>query len=173
MKRGLIQIYTGEGKGKTTAATGLIVRALGHGMKVMLVRFLKPEEPVSGEIRFLQGAENLTILSAGVGVFDRSTPMEVICASVRRTFAQALEQLSQRPFDLVVFDELNGALAGGCLPLKEVTTFLDQKPPTLEVVFTGRRAPEGLCDQADLISRIEADRHPFDKGVPARKGIEY
>lgn len=173
MKQGLFQIYTGNGKGKTTAATGLIVRALGQGLKVLLVRFLKPEKPQSGEILFLTNQEGLTILSAGVGVFNPEVPRAEIEASVRATFDKALSHLASHPIDLVVFDEMNGVLQRGDLSLETVLRFLSDRDPGLEVVFTGRGAPEDLVKRADLVSRIDAVKHPFDRGIPARSGIDY
>jgi len=173
MKRGLVQIYTGEGKGKTTAATGLIVRALGQGFRVLLVRFLKPDEPAAGEVLFLRETPALTILSAGVGVFDPGTPVELISASVRKTFAEARDRLLQGEYDLAVFDEFNAALDRHCVPAEEVLDFLHRRPVGLELVFTGRHAPQWLLAEADLVSRIEAVRHPFDQGVPARRGVDY
>ena len=173
MEQGLVQIYTGSGKGKTTAATGLIVRALGQSMKVLLVRFLKPEKPQSGEIAFLQGAEGLEILSSGIGVIHGRPDPAAVRESVAGTFAGARKKIVDGGFDLVVFDEINNVLHRGDLPLAEVMAMIDERPAGTELVLTGRNAPQQLLDVADLVTRMEAVKHPAKSGVAARRGVEY
>jgi len=173
MGQGLIQVYTGHGKGKTTAATGLILRALGHGWPVLLVRFLKPIDPVSGEIRLLRDLPGITLIEAGVGVIDGKADRAEVATSVKQAFAEACHRLSEGNFRLVVFDELNNALHHEYLGWESVASFLRERPLALEVVFTGRHAPTQLLDAADLVTSMEKIRHPYDQGIPAREGIEF
>ena len=170
---GLIQIYTGEGKGKTTAAIGLAVRALGQGLRVLLVRFLKPAEPPSGEILFLARAPNLEILTAGVGILGGRPDAAAVTASVTRTFAAARQRILSGAVDLAIFDEANNALHHGYLDLDEFLALLEERPPHVEIVATGRNAPRQLLDRADLVTRMELVRHPLAAGVAARRGIEF
>ncbi len=172
MEHGLIQVYTGTGKGKTTAATGLLVRALGQGMHVLLVRFFKPAEPLSGEVRFLEGAAGLRILTAGVGVFGATDPRELE-RSVRENFAAARRLLAEEHYDLVVLDEINNVLHRGLLEIEDVLRVIDERPAGTELVLTGRNAPPEVLERADLVSRIENVKHPFEQGIAARRGIEY
>lgn len=170
MEQGLIQVYTGEGKGKTTAAVGLAVRALGQGLRVLLVRFLKPTEPRSGEVAFLEGAPGLEILSSGIGILGNPDP-EAVASSVRETFAEAVRRAPG--FDLLILDEVNNAVRRAILPLPDLLAFLDSRPPKVEIVLTGRGAPLEVLDRAHLVSRVEKEKHPLDAGIPARRGIEY
>ncbi len=171
--RGLVQVYTGPGKGKTTAATGLAVRALGQGLRVLLVRFLKPAEPESGEVRFLKGTPGIEILTAGVGVIGRPVDREAVVRSVAATFAAARERILAGGVDLAILDEINNVLYRGDLPLAEVLALVDARPVAVELVLTGRNAPEELIDRADLVTRMDKVKHPFDSGIGARRGIEY
>ncbi|HAD03510.1 MAG TPA: hypothetical protein DCF93_02325 [Desulfuromonas sp.] len=170
---GLIQIYTGEGKGKTTAAVGLAVRALGQGLRVLLARFLKPLEPASGEILFLQGTPGLEILTAGVGVIHGHAPAEEVAHSIAETFAGARRRMMSGAYDLVILDEINNAVHRGDLALAELLSLLDARPSGVEVVLTGRHAPAELLARADLVTVMHAGKHPFRAGIPARRGIEY
>ena len=172
MSKGLLQIYTGNGKGKTTAATGLILRALGHNWRVLLVRFLKPAEPASGEVRMLRQLSGIDILDAGLGgVYDAADP-DAVALDVQRTLVRAKEQLMQG-YELAVFDEFNGLFRRGYLSLAEGLELVDQRPPQTELVLTGRHAPAELLERADLVTSMEPLRHPFEQGLGARPGIEY
>lgn len=173
MKQGLVQVYTGPGKGKTTAATGLLVRALGQGMRVLLVRFLKPHMPQSGEIAFLEGTENLEILTAGVGVVHERPDPEEVRRSVAETFGAARERVLGGDCDMIVLDEINNVLHRGDLPIEAVTDLIEERPAGTELVLTGRNAPEAVVEKADLVTRLEADKHPAKHGIGARRGIEY
>ncbi len=170
---GLVEIFTGPGKGKTTAATGLAVRALGQGLRVLLVRFLKPEEPVSGEIAVLERLPGMTIITAGVGVLGRKEAPATVKASVLAAFAQGRELILAGQIDLAVFDEINNVLHHGYLPVAEVLALINRRPAFVELVLTGRNAPPELLARADLVTRMESDRHPYQHGIPARRGIEY
>lgn len=173
MQQGLVQIYTGEGKGKTTAALGLTVRALGQGLRVLLVRLLKPVEPPSGEVLFLQGCAGLEILTSGLGILGTSPDRAAVAASIESTFAEARGKILAGACDLAVFDELNNALHRGYLPLAELLQLLDERPAGVEIVLTGRNAPAELLERADLVTRMEAVKHPYSQGIQARRGIEY
>ncbi|BCR03730.1 cob(I)alamin adenosyltransferase/cobinamide ATP-dependent adenosyltransferase [Desulfuromonas versatilis] len=173
MQQGLIQVYTGEGKGKTTAALGLVVRALGQGLRVLLVRLLKPVDPPSGEVLFLQQCPGIDVLTSGIGIIGRRPDPAEVAASVLATLEQAEQRLKAGGYDLVVFDEINNALHRGYLPLEWVERFLASRPAGLEVVLTGRNAPREILARADLVTRMEAVRHPLKAGIPARRGIEY
>lgn len=173
MQQGLIQVYTGEGKGKTTAAVGLLVRALGQGLKVLLVRFLKPTEPPSGEIAFLQNVAGVEILTSGLGIIGGQPDREAVARSVRETFAAARRRIAAGGLDLVVLDEVNNAVHRGYLPLDEVLDWLDARPAGVELVLTGRQAPAEILARAHMVTRMEKLKHPYDAGVPARRGIEY
>jgi len=173
VERGLIQVYTGEGKGKSTAATGLLVRALGQGLRVLWVRLLKAPEPASGEVLLLRGQPNLELLEAGLGVVGRQVDAAELAANVTATLERAWQRLTETPFDLVVFDELNVALRRGAFPLERLLAWLNARPAGVEVVITGRYAPEPLLQKADLVTEMQEIKHPYAAGVPARRGIEY
>jgi cob(I)alamin adenosyltransferase len=172
VQQALIQVYTGEGKGKTTAATGLAVRALGQGLRVLLVRFLKPAEPVTGEVALLQNFPGIDILTSGIGVVGRRPDRDEIVRSVTQTFEAACARTPGN-YDLVIFDEINNSLHRGYLPLATFLEYLDHRPEGVELVLTGRNAPPEVIARADLVTRMEKIRHPFDLGIAARRGIEF
>ena len=171
---GLIHIYCGEGKGKTTAAVGLAVRHAGFGGKVVLAQFLK--DGTSSECRALSKLENVTMLAAnpcGKFSFQMTGEEKQECrAAIGRTFAAATGFAVREGATLLVLDEVCAAVSGGFLSEEELIAFLDGKPDDLEVVLTGRNPSEGLQARADYITEMVKRRHPFDKGVGARKGIE-
>ena len=171
---GLIHIYCGEGKGKTTAAVGLAVRHAGFGGKVVLAQFLK--DGTSSECRALSKLENVTMLAAnpcGKFSFQMTGEEKQQCsAAIGRTFAAATGFAVREGATLLVLDEVCAALSCGFLAEDEVIAFLDGKPDELEVVLTGRNPSESLQARADYITEMVKRRHPFDKGIGARKGIE-
>ena len=171
---GLIHIYCGEGKGKTTAAIGLAVRHAGFGGKVVLAQFLK--DGTSSECRALSKLENVTMLAAnpcGKFSFQMTGEEKQQCsAAIGRTFAAATGFAVREGATLLVLDEVCAAVSCGFLPESEVLAFLDGKPDNLEVVLTGRNPSEALQARADYITEMVKRRHPFDKGIGARKGIE-
>ena len=171
---GLIHIYCGEGKGKTTAAVGLAVRHAGFGGKVVLAQFLK--DGTSSECRALSKLDNVTMLAAnpcGKFSFQMTEEEKQQCsAAIGRTFADATGFAVREGATLLVLDEVCAAVSCGFLPESEVLAFLDGKPDDLEVVMTGRNPSEALQARADYITEMVKRRHPFDKGIGARKGIE-
>ncbi len=168
----LLQIYTGSGKGKTTAATGLILRALGYNWRVLLVRFLKSAQPDSGEVRMLREMDGIDIIDAGLGGIYAAADSAAVATDVRKTFECAKKALALN-YDLAVFDEFNGLFRKNYLPLTDALELLDNRPPSTELVLTGRYAPAELIERADLVTSMDAVRHPYAQGVAARKGIEF
>ena len=173
MEPAIIQVYTGPGKGKTTAAIGLIIRALGQGFKVLLVRFLKPYAPPGNELQILEKLKGLDVVTAGLGGIEaRDRPQELV-ANVTATFDQVLPMIYGGYYDLVVLDEFNPVLDKGYLPLERGLQLLDERPAGVELVLTGRNAPEEVLQRAGLVTVMEDWRHPFSSGLPARPGIEF
>jgi len=175
-KLGLIQVYTGAGKGKTTAAIGAGIRAVGQGLAVHMIQFLKGGEnfPPYGEVRALALIPKFTLEQYGTSHFiDPDTISNEDRKIVRRGLQRAGEVLSSGNYDLVILDEINVVLQLGMAKLEGILDLLSNKAKGTEVILTGRGAPEGLLERADLVSQINAVKHPFDKGIEARPGIEY
>ncbi len=176
-KTGLVHIYTGEGKGKTTAAVGLAVRAAGHGMKVLFVQFFKEDKAPSGEKELFRkpgsGVELVRSNHRHPLFTGAGTDLAAVKASVVETFELARKKAASGDFDLLVLDEVMSAINGGWISVDEVADFLDNRPAGLEVVLTGRNAPVELVQMADYVTEMLKIKHPFDAGVHARKGIEY
>jgi cob(I)alamin adenosyltransferase len=173
MVQGRVQVYTGKGKGKTTAAAGLAARALGHGRRVLWVRLLKPAALLAGELTSLNRLPGFELLDAGIGVIAGSASAEEVATSVQRVFTAARARITSGDLDLVVFDEINGAVRRGVLPLAELLDLLDQRPAGLEIVLTGRAADPQILSRADLVTEMVAIKHPLAQGIAARQGIEY
>lgn len=169
---GLVHIYTGEGKGKTSAAVGLAVRARGAGLRVAFFQFMKGGE--SGEVGELR-KHGATVEQCGEKpkfVFqmkngERETYRETQTALFRRAIAAAGET------DVLVLDELGSAVSTGMIPEEEVLEFLDKRPAGVEVVLTGRGFGERVLERADYVSEIVCVRHPYQRGIKARRGIEF
>ena len=174
---GLIHYYYGYGKGKTTAALGLMSRALGQGLRVCLVQFLKDMD--TGEVRFLQ-RNNVPVLRnqavAGSGMFaDDMTPEQraAICAQHDGHLRQAWEMARRGALDLLVLDEVGDALQLGLLEEALLLEGLDGKPEGLEVVMTGHKTDARLVERADYVTEMKKHKHPFDAGVVGRRGVEF
>ncbi len=169
--RGYVQVYTGNGKGKTTAALGLALRALGAGFRVALVQFLK--KGAYSEIKALERfAPQVEIYQFHEGGFVRGQPDEAVRKTVREGWNKARELITSGRFQLVILDEINLVLSMGLLSLDEVLDTLRRRPSSVEVVLTGRYAPEALMAAADLVTEMRALKHYYRKGVTAREGIE-
>ncbi len=177
MKRGYVQIYTGAGKGKTTASLGLTLRALGAGYSVFIGQFLKngnySEIKMLNKIRrLLNPSQSLKVEQYGESSFVRNEPSDKDRAAARRGWEAVKEALHSGLYDLVVAEELNVALSMKLLPLDDVLKEVACKDEKLELVITGRGAPATLRDAADLVSVIHDEKHYYNAGVAARKGIE-
>ncbi|MBS5165620.1 MAG: cob(I)yrinic acid a,c-diamide adenosyltransferase [Butyricicoccus pullicaecorum] len=171
---GLIHLYCGDGKGKTTAAMGLALRSIGRGKKVVIAQFLK--DGTSGECQFLSRQAGVTLLAANpVGKFSFAMTEEEkqqTKEAIVRMFEAATQYAVRENAFLLVMDEVCAAITCGFLEEEQVISFLQQKPDTLEVALTGRDPSERLQAQADYISEVCKRKHPFDCGIMAREGIE-
>lgn len=173
--KGLVHIYTGEGKGKTTAAVGLALRAAGQGMKVLFIQFFKEDSAPSGEKDMLrQAGVDLVRSNRRHPLFTGArTDLDGVRASVVGTFEAAKEKLMQGGYAVAVFDEIMSAVNGGWIKTEDLLKFLESRPIGLEVVLTGRNAPVELMQSADYVTEMLKIKHPYDAGVQARKGIEF
>ncbi len=168
--RGLIQIYTGDGKGKTTAALGLAIRATGHGMKVGFIQFIKSE--LCGEHFFASRYHPFDIIQMKTG--DRAGKLqEQLGDEAQRTLAYAGEQMLSGRYDLLILDEIFVAIHKKLITTGQVLALLEKKPESVELVLTGRYAPAKVMERADLITEMRMIKHPFHQGIAARRGIEY
>ena len=173
MRRGYVQVFTGEGKGKTTAALGTVLRALGHGLRVYIVVFMKGDYPY-GEWDTLSQLPSVTVATFGFREFtDRNNIKPEEIEQAKQALATAREAMLSGSYDLIVLDEVNVALAWKLIELDEVVKLVADKPPNVELILTGRYADKELIKQADLVTECLKIKHPYDKGIKARKGIEY
>jgi len=169
---GLVQVYTGDGKGKTTAALGLALRAAGHGLRTYIGQFLKGRP--TGELKAAKLLEPyLTIEQFGEAdfVLTRGDPRQAALA--RRGLQRIRQILASGEYDIVVLEEINVALELELIPLEDVLALMEERPSEVELVLTGRGAPQELISRADLVTEMVAIKHPYQRGVKARLGIEF
>ena len=167
----MIHVYTGNGKGKTTAALGLALRAAGNGLKVYIGQFLKGR--AYGELRALKKFKNIKIEQFGSVCFVGKKPSQKDVELAKKGLEKSRKILSKKIYDLVVLDEINVALRLGLLDLEEVLAMIRKIPKKTELVLTGRYAPKKIIKAADLVSEIKEIKHYFKKGVKCRRGIEF
>jgi cob(I)alamin adenosyltransferase len=176
LRQGYVQVYTGDGKGKTTAALGLCLRALGAGHSVYIGQFIKgmrySEIETLERLSALFGGERLAVEQYGRGCFIRREPEPEDREATRIGLDRAREALASGRYDLVVLDEINVASLFGLVSEEELGAILDARPPHVELVLTGRYAPESLLARADLVTEMREVRHYYARGVQARTGIE-
>lgn len=175
MDRGRVHFYYGDGKGKTTAALGLALRALGCGRRVVLVQFLK--NTPCGELIALQYHENVTVLRGKAGAHFTFAMTEderrQTKAIHEENFARAMARVQSGACDLLVLDEVTDALQTGLLDENLLRTAVCEKPCELELVLTGHRPIDWIVEAADYVTEMKKHKHPFDCGVPAREGVEF
>lgn len=172
-RRGLVQIFTGDGKGKTTAAIGTVIRALGHGLKVYIAFFMKGDYPY-GERKILSALSGVTMASFGSKQFvnpENVKPAEK--EQAKQALAAAREAILSGKYDVVVLDEVNLAVDFKLVGLDEVLGLIKAKPAGVELILTGRHADRELVKAADLVTECLKIKHPYDSGVEGREGIEY
>ncbi|NLX86035.1 MAG: cob(I)yrinic acid a,c-diamide adenosyltransferase [Clostridiales bacterium] len=169
--KGYVQVYTGDGKGKTTAAIGLAVRAVGAGLKVFIGQFVKGMH--YSELDALKRFHpDIVIKQYGRGCFIEREPSEEDISSAREGLEDIRRAVLSGEYDLVILDEANIAVFFGLIPAMDFVKLIEARPEGVELVFTGRRAPQEILERADLVSEIKEIKHYYQKGVPARKGIE-
>lgn len=185
--KGLVQIYTGDGKGKTTAALGLALRAAGHGMKVLMVQFMKT-------VRYYGELESVKRLAPDFEIVQKGKPCsrpDADCTECEACFVHpekpepadvaaardavqfCADVLRKREHDIVILDEVLYAIKFGLIKCDDVVKLVKMKPPEMELILTGRDAPQELIDLADLVTEMRLIKHPFEQGITARKGMEY
>ncbi len=179
LDKGLVQVYTGDGKGKTTAAFGLALRAAGQGNKVLIYQFLKPAHLDIGERTVVRASTIGIEIEALDAPWDMAKPFddEGAVARMRSAISDALEEIARlaekRVYDVLILDEIVFCLAKGLAKLEDIKGIIDRKDPGVEIVMTGRGATRELLALADLATEMKNVKHPFDKGIGARRGIDY
>ena len=179
-QKGLVIVYTGDGKGKTSAALGNVFRALGHGWKVLVIQFFKGDWPiVFGELESAKLHKNLEILQLGKGfvkIMGDKKPFKDHQIAATEAVKLAKEKILSGKYDLVVLDEVNYAvdyLDIRLVELKDLIEIIEKKPEHTHLILTGRDAKKEIIELADLVTEMKEIKHPFQKGIPAQKGIDY
>lgn len=178
LQHGYIQVYTGNGKGKTTASLGLAMRALGRGWKVLIVMFTKGGNDYGELISFSQLCpqmkDNVKIVQAGLDRIVYSNNIkEEDKLLIQEGWKTAQDAIKEDKYQLIILDEANIAIDLGCIQLADMVETLKNKPQNMEIVLTGRNAKQEIIEVADLVSEIIPVKHYWDKGIKARKGIEF
>lgn len=173
LQRGLVQVYTGDGKGKTTAALGLALRAAGQGLNVYIIQFMKGWAHY-GELTALEHQPNIILRQFGRPDFvDKEKPKPIDIQLARKALRHAQEIVASERYDLVILDEVNVALDYGLIDLDEVIALIENKPRKVELVLTGRYAHPRLIELADLVTEMVEVKHPYRQGMEGRRGIEF
>ena len=173
LERGLVQVYTGDGKGKTSAAFGLALRAVGRGLKVYVIQFIKGGFDY-GELHVVERLPHFKLKAFGRGKFVTDVPpTEDDVKLAKEAFKLAREVVSGGEYDVVVLDEINVALHLKLVEIGETVDLIRSKPKHVELILTGRSAPPEVVELADLVTEMREVKHPYTKGIPPRKGIEF
>jgi cob(I)alamin adenosyltransferase len=176
LKKGYIQVYTGDGKGKTTAAVGIATRAAGNEYKVIMVQFLKGGS--TGELesaKKLQPYFSIHRFEKPRGFFWTLNDEEKaeLKKEIQEAYEFCLKQLEERNCDILIMDEIMGALGNKLVTEEQILELMNRKPEDVELIMTGRNVPEKIIERANLVTEMKAIKHYFNEGVPARKGIEF
>ncbi len=175
-KKGLVIVFTGDGKGKTSAALGIAMRASGHKMYVSIIQFIKSRTP-TGETRAAERlVPELEIVSLGKGFVnccgDR-TPLEEHRHAAREALAMTRQRMLSGAWDILILDEVNTAVTLGLLDVGSVLDLLKARPPKIHLILTGRDAHPDVIAEADMVTEMRNIKHPYDKGTPAQEGIDF
>lgn len=169
--QGYVQVYTGDGKGKTTAAIGLAIRALGAGWRVFIAQFLKSGE-YSEHKTLAQFSDQLTIKTYGRNVFIKGEPEEEDRRLAQEAYQEVVEIVASGRYRLVILDEANVAVHYGLITVDQIIALIDRRAEGVELLFTGRYAHSRLIERADLVTEMRGVKHYFDQGIKARVGVE-
>jgi cob(I)alamin adenosyltransferase len=176
LDKGLVIVFTGDGKGKTSAALGIALRAFGHGMYVSMIQFIKSPRATGEALAAERIGQELEVVSSGKG-FVTGPANEVPLAEHREAAEAALALARQRmrsgAWNILILDEINNAVQLGLIDIKSVLDLVNSKPPKLHLVLTGRDAHPDLIAVADMVTEMRLVKHPYDSGFPARKGIDF
>jgi cob(I)alamin adenosyltransferase len=173
LEKGLVQVYTGNGKGKTTAAFGLALRAIGRGLRVCIIQFIKGGFDY-GELYVIDRLPGLKLKAYGRGKFvDEKNPDKIDMDLAEEALRTAEKAIKEGECDIVILDEVNVALNLKLINVEKVLNIIRKKPARVELVLTGRNAPSEIVQAADLVTEMVEVKHPYSKGFHARKGIEY
>ncbi len=173
MGLGMIHVYTGDGKGKTTSSLGLGLRAAGHGFKVHMIQFMKGQINY-GELESVKLIPNFEIRQFGRPDFvDKNNPEEIDIQLAKDGLAHAKEIVAAGDIDMLILDEVNVAVEWGLFSYREIIELIKNKPENMELVLTGRHAPREFIELADTVTEMKEIKHPYMEGITARKGIEY
>lgn len=171
LKKGYVQVYTGDGKGKTTAAFGLTLRAVGCNLQVFIAQFIKGRQ--YSEIKSLEKLkDNITVKQYGRGFFIRKKPCDEDIKAAKAGLAEIKELLTSGKYDLVILDEINIAVYFKLLSVEDILDLIDLKPDDVELVLTGRKVDPKVIEKADLVTEMREIKHYYKNGVVARRGIE-
>jgi len=172
-RKGLVEIFTGDGRGKTSAALGVVLRALGHDFRVCIVQFMKGSYPY-GEQKTLASLPNVTVAAFGrLSFVDPRNVQEEDKREAKKALDAAREAMLSGRYDLMVLDEVNVAAAWGLVGVDEVIKLVKDKPEGVELILTGRYADKRLVTLADLVTEMVCIKHPYDEGIGARAGLDY
>ncbi len=178
LEKGLVQIYTGRGKGKTTAALGLAIRAAGWSKRVLVYQFLKPPSLHLGERVAIEKLDNIELgMLEHTWDLKKSLDDEQTMSDMRKAVGEAMKTLTtaaaERKYDVMILDEIVYCYSKGLTGLGDIKTLIESRDAHVEIVLTGRGADEALIELADLVTEMKPIKHPYEKGIKARKGIEY
>jgi cob(I)alamin adenosyltransferase len=173
LEKGLLIVHTGKGKGKSTAALGMVMRAIGHGFKIGIVQFVKGKWETGERVVLERFADQVTINTMGEGFTWETQSRERDIAAARAAWTQAVSLIQNPEIKMVLLDELNIVLRYDYLPLEEVLEVLRDKPEDKHVIVTGRNAKDELLEIADLVTEMTMVKHPFREGVKAQAGVEF
>jgi cob(I)alamin adenosyltransferase len=173
LSKGTIQVYTGDGKGKTTAALGLALRACGHGMKVLMIQFMKGSKEY-GEVIIADEIPGFTLIQSGLPTFvEKGNPSEEDLRLAREGMELAAEAVDEASCDVLILDEINVAVDYGLVEVRQVLDLIKRRPSGMEIVLTGRYAPAEFTEIADLVTEMKEIKHHYMSGFQAREGVEF
>jgi len=173
MAEGSVIVNTGDGKGKSTAALGMVLRAVGHGMRVLVVHFVKAAKN-TGELKALENIEDVTVKIMGLGFLgNEKHSREEHVEAAREAYEYSKKHLSSGDFQMVVLDEIIFAVKEGLLSEKDICELISARPVDVHLVLTGRGCPDSIAEKADIVTEMTTIKHSFDRGAAARPGVEF